>query len=502
MAQVLIVDDERSIRTTLGEFVKEDGHEVFVAESADEALRIGAEHDLDVVVTDIILPRTDGIALLKRVHQVRPDIQVIVITGEPTVDTASEAVRQGAFDYLSKPITGAAIRAAVARAARIKKITDDRRRLEEENARYREHLEEEVERVAGELQASEAEYRALFEDSPVSLWVDDFSGVREVLDDLRGRGVVDLEGYLDQHPDFVHACADRVRIVDVNEATVRLHRARRKEDFLAGENPRPEGFTTTFGKRLVAIWNGERVFETTALDVTLDGEPMHVSLRWTVPPGQEDSLERVLLAKTDITGIVEAERKVRKALDGTIEAIGRATESRDPYTAGHQRQVTQLAVAIVKELGLDGEVLEATQAAGLMHDIGKLSIPAEILSKPSALTPMEMELMKCHPRAGYDILKTVDFPWPIAEIVLQHHERLDGSGYPRGLTAEELRIEARILAVADVVEAMASHRPYRPSLGVDAAMSEILKGRGSRFDADVVDACVRLFREKGFAFSS
>ncbi|MGB2982485.1 MAG: HD-GYP domain-containing protein [Candidatus Bipolaricaulia bacterium] len=197
----------------------------------------------------------------------------------------------------------------------------------------------------------------------------------------------------------------------------------------------------------------------------------------------------------------EAEQALRQSLDGTIEAIGLTTEMRDPYTAGHQRRVTALAVAIAEELNLDRQIVEGIRAAGLMHDIGKMAVPAEILSKPSLVTDVEMSLIREHPQVAYDILKRATFPWPLDDIVLQHHERSDGSGYPKGLRADAIRLEARILAVADTVEAMASHRPYRASLGIDAALAEIEANRGTRYDADVVDACLSAFRDRGFEFS-
>jgi putative nucleotidyltransferase with HDIG domain len=243
------------------------------------------------------------------------------------------------------------------------------------------------------------------------------------------------------------------------------------------------------------------LFESTELDETVTGLPVHVALRWSIPPGQEKTLNRVLLSKTDITELVEGENRLRRALDGTIEAIGRVAETRDPYTAGHQRRVTELSVAVARKLGLDERTIEATRAAGLLHDIGKLSIPAEILSKPSVLSPLEMSLIKTHPQSGYEILRTIDFPWPVADIVLQHHERMDGSGYPQGLRGNAILMEARILAVADIVEAMSSHRPYRAALGIEASLAEVERGRGAQYDALVVDACLDLFRVEGFRFS-
>ncbi|MBZ0105321.1 MAG: PAS domain S-box protein [Sulfuricella denitrificans] len=192
--------------------------------------------------------------------------------------------------------------------------------------------------------------------------------------------------------------------------------------------------------------------------------------------------------------------RLRQAMEDTIGIIAATLERRDPYTAGHQRRVAQLGVAIAKELGLPTADIEGIHFGGLIHDLGKIAVPAEILSKPGKLTDIEFSLIKAHAQTGYEIVKEVDFPWPVAEMVHQHHERLDGSGYPQGLKGEAIILNARILAVADVVEAMSSHRPYRPSLGVDTALAEIEKNRGKFYDPEITDACVRLFREKGFSF--
>jgi putative nucleotidyltransferase with HDIG domain len=193
-------------------------------------------------------------------------------------------------------------------------------------------------------------------------------------------------------------------------------------------------------------------------------------------------------------------KRIEKALETTIQTLGLTTEMRDPYTAGHQRRVANLACAVAKEMHVEEQSIRGIRAAGLVHDIGKLSIPAEILSKPSALSPLEFDLVKEHAQTGYDILKGIVFPWPVAEAVLQHHERLDGSGYPRGLRGDEIVLAARILAVADVVEAMASHRPYRAALGIDRALGEIARGAGTVYDDQAASACLRLFAERRFAF--
>jgi HD-GYP domain-containing protein (c-di-GMP phosphodiesterase class II) len=189
---------------------------------------------------------------------------------------------------------------------------------------------------------------------------------------------------------------------------------------------------------------------------------------------------------------------LRKAVNTTIQVMVSAVETRDPYTAGHQLRSANLARAIATELGLPPEKIEGIWMAGSIHDVGKLSIPAEILSKPTKLSAIELSLIKEHANRGYEILKGVESSWPLAEIVRQHHERMDGSGYPRNLKGEEILMEARILSVADVVEAMASHRPYRPALGINAALEELEKNKGILYDDAVADACRRLFKEKSF----
>ena len=196
----------------------------------------------------------------------------------------------------------------------------------------------------------------------------------------------------------------------------------------------------------------------------------------------------------------QALKKLERTMEGTIQSISRMVETRDPYTAGHQWRMTQLACAIAREEGLDSESVEVVRIVGLLHDLGKIGIPSEILSKPGLLTDIEFGMIKAHSQIGYEILKTVDFPWPVADIVLQHHERLNGSGYPLGLHEEDICPEARILAVADVVEAMSSHRPYRPSLGIDKALEEITRNSGTLYDPDAVNACLRLFAQKRFTF--
>ena len=192
--------------------------------------------------------------------------------------------------------------------------------------------------------------------------------------------------------------------------------------------------------------------------------------------------------------------RLQRAIEGAINAVALTTEIRDPYTAGHQHRVAKLACSIGRELGLSNEQIEGVRVAGTLHDIGKIYVPAEILSRPGRLRQNEINLVKDHSQVGYDLLSTIEFPWPVAQIVLQHHERVNGSGYPHGLSGDDILIEAQIMSVADVVEAMASHRPYRPALSIEEALLEISQQRGVLYSPEAVDACIKVFTQRGFTF--
>jgi PAS domain S-box-containing protein len=257
----------------------------------------------------------------------------------------------------------------------------------------------------------------------------------------------------------------------------------RFEKLMAGEKTDPMVeycIRTKNGNELWALFNARYIYEAGKLKGATG-----VIYNITERKRAEEELQRTL-------------DNLRKAVSTTIQVMVSAVEARDPYTAGHQIRSADLARTIATEMGLPQEKIDGIRMAGSIHDIGKLSIPAEILSKPTKLTDIEFSLIKEHSRSGYEMLKDVESPWPLAEIIYQHHERMNGSGYPRNLKGDDILIEARILAVSDVVESMASHRPYRPSLGIKAALEEIEKNRGTLYDHNVTDACLRLFREKDY----
>ena len=299
------------------------------------------------------------------------------------------------------------------------------------------------------------------------------------------------------------------KIVDVNEATLKMYGADDKGDLIGRDSLNllvPEyrerglaGIETV----LETGYDMSRGYES----ITKDGRRIPVELSAAVMKDEGGKPVGIVIIGRDITEHKRAEEELRQSytklqrtLEGTILTLVATVEMRDPYTAGHQQRVAQLACAIATEMAMSKERIEGLRMAGLIHDIGKINIPAEILSKPSQLSDLEWGIIKAHSQTGYDILKIVDFPQPVAQIVLEHHERLGGSGYPAALSGGEIMLEARILAVADVVEAMASHRPYRPPRGLDKALEEIAQNRGILYDPEVVDVCLKLFSEGRFKF--
>lgn len=284
------------------------------------------------------------------------------------------------------------------------------------------------------------------------------------------------------------------------------------------------GFTckgNLFGTAAILTYSGSKLTNSNVLETFVNQSSVALQ-RWQADQALKqtrDELETIVAKRTEeLTKANEAlkvevaerkqtEKKLKQtteklmmSVEGTIQAIARMVEIRDPYTAGHQRRVTQLACAIAKRMDFSEDQINALNLAGIIHDVGKIQVPAEILANPDGLSEAAFSMIKTHPLAGYEILKTIDFPWPIAEIIYQHHERINGSGYPQGLSGENILLEARVLAVADVVEAMSSHRPYRPALGINKALAEITQGKGILYDTNVVDNCITLFKEDSFTF--
>ena len=300
------------------------------------------------------------------------------------------------------------------------------------------------------------------------------------------------------------------RFLTVNPALARMYGYDSPEELINSITDLEGQIYVNPEKRREYIRNLEEKGEVKGFEVQMrrkDGTPFWVSNNGRTVRDLTGKILYYEGISEEITQRLESERKLkesvgnlRKAMGGIIQVLSGTVEIRDPYTAGHQRRVADLARTIAQEMGLADEQREGLRMAGIIHDLGKVSVPAEILTKPTKLSDIEYKLIQAHPQIGYDILKEIEFPWPIADTVLQHHERLNGSGYPRGLKGEAISLEARILMVADVVEAMASYRPYRPGLGVDAALEEIEKNKGILYDPEVVEVCLTLFKEKRLRF--
>ncbi|MFO7972309.1 MAG: PAS domain S-box protein [Desulfobacterales bacterium] len=451
--RLLIVDDSEDDGLLLVRNLKNGGfspsyEQVDTAEAMSKALD---KQTWDVILCDNSMPSFDAATALKLYKDKRLDLPFIIVSGTIADETAVAAMKAGAHDYIMKENL-ARLSSAVDRELREAKNRQERRITEIQ------------------LRKSEEKYRTLFEDSSDAIYLNNKDG--ELID--FNLSTLELFGY------------SREEMLGINTKSVFV-------------NP------DEYEKLQDEIARKGSVREFKAKLCKKDGTKMDCLITATVRQAKDKSRLGYQGIIRDISELVSNRKQIektladlRKALGGTIEAMALTVETRDPYTAGHQRRVSNLARGIATEMGVPEEQIQGIRMAGVIHDIGKISVPGEILSKPGNISQNELGIIKEHPQVGYNILKTVDFPWPIARIVLQHHERMDGSGYPNGISGENILLEARILAVADVVEAMASHRPYRASLGINLALNEISKNRGSFYDPKVVDACLRLFNEKGY----
>ena len=317
-----------------------------------------------------------------------------------------------------------------------------------------------------ELKESEEKYRTVFENTGTAMIIVE----EDMTISVTNRQFEQLSGYSKEEIENKMKWTELVIPEDL-ERMKEYHLLRRKEKESA-----PTSYEFSLRDKLGGIKN--------------------MWLKVGMIPGTKKSVASL----TDITDRKTYEGKLKKSIEDVIYTIGKITETRDPYTSGHQLKVSKLSTAIAQKMKLPQEKIEGIRIASLIHDIGKISIPSEILSKPSKLSEIEYRLIKNHSQIGYDILKSIEFSWPIAQIVLQHQERLNGSGYPQGLKGDNILLEAKIIAVADVIEAMSSHRPYRPALGINKALEEISINRGILYVPEVVDVCIRLFKEKDFKF--
>ena len=451
--RVLIVDDSDDDGLLLVRNLKNGGfspsyEQLDTAEAMSKALD---NQTWDVILCDNSMPTFDASSALELYKDKGLDLPFIIVSGTIADETAVAAMKAGAHDYIMKGNL-ARLSSAIDRELREFKNRQERRN------------------TTIQLRKSEEKYRTLFEDSRDAIYLNDKEGG---LIDFN-RSTLDLFGY----------SGEEMLGINTKSVFVNPDEYQRLQDEIA-----QKGSVREFEAKLCKK-DGTKIDCLITSTVRLARDKSIIGYQGIVRDISELASNRKQLEKTL--------KELRKVLGGTIEAMALTVETRDLYTAGHQRRVSNLARSIATEMGVSEDQIQGIRLAGVIHDVGKISVPGEILSKPGKISTNEFGIIKEHPQVGYNILKTVDFPWPIAQIVLQHHERMDGSGYPDGISGDNILIEARILAVADVVEAMASHRPYRAALGINLALEEISKNRGSFYDSKVVDACLRLFNEQGY----
>ncbi len=444
MHDILLVEDDRITSKLIQKYIIDLGYRVTAAvASGEEALRQIEMHEPDLVLMDINLQgEFDGIEYAKNIN-FRYATPFVYITSSSDISTIERAKESNAYGYIIKPFDKKDLRAVI------------------EMALLRHDLDM-------KMQESENRVSTILNTIIDSVVVYDENGKIDYVNDssaiLLGKNKSELMGQ---------------PISEIIKISV---------------DPKMEGEGFAPMSMSYVEFNNYLTTGTGKIPVDFTSTPIR---------GEDGRKTGAVLLIKNITQQVEYDKKIKDSLEallrtmyGTIEAMTKAVETRDPYTAGHQKKVADIAREIAKNMGLSREVIESVNLAGQIHDLGKIAVPAEILSKPGRISESEFNLIKSHPQLGYDILKNIDFPWPIAEIVLQHHEKLDGTGYPRGLKGDEIIIEARILAVSDIVEAMASHRPYRAALGIDLALEEINRLAGTGLDRDVVAACVKIFEDE------
>lgn len=457
-ASILVVEDERIVARDIKRIIEGFGYIVpAIVSTGEKAVQEAENLHPDLVLMDIVLEgEMTGIDAAEEIRN-RFSIPVIYLTAYSDKDTVKSAKETMPYGYLLKP------------------VNEDELRTTVETALYRHEMER-------TLVESERRYRLLAENVAEVIWTMDMNMRFTYI----SPSITTLSGHM---PDeSIEFGIDKFLTPDSLNIFCEVFKEEMSIEASGSDGP---SRTRTLEMELVRK----------------DGSIIWIECRISFLRAPDGRAVGILGTTYDITNRKRAKEKLEQSymrlqetLEGTINTLASTVEIRDPYTAGHQVRVTQLANAIALELDLSEEQIRGIHMASLIHDVGKINVPAEILSKPGKLTKHEFNLLKSHSQTGYDILKNVDFPWPIAKIVLQHHERMDGSGYPQGLKGEEILLAARIIGVADVVEAMVSHRPYRPALGIEEALKEISLHRGVLYDSQLADACLKLFAEKGFAF--
>jgi PAS domain S-box-containing protein/putative nucleotidyltransferase with HDIG domain len=426
-----------------------------VADTAAEMKAALAEQAFDIVISDHDLPQFDAPGALAVLKESGLDIPFILVSGTIGEEAAVALMKAGAHDYVLKHRLSLLVPAV---EHTLQDAEDRRGRKQAEEA----------------LRESEEKYRNLFDNAGEAIFV--AQEVKIVFLNPRtscliGYSAEEIMGR--QFIEFIHP--------DEREMVIDRHFKRLKGEAL------PQRYEFRIIQK-----NG----------TTMWAELNTVVISWEGKPSTLNFLEDITERKLAEEKLLKSYESLKKTLNDAVNTMAKIVELRDPYTSGHQERVANLAIAIAQEMKFDDVQIENLRMAAIIHDIGKIYVPSDILNKPGRLSDIEFGLIKTHSQYGYDIVKGMDFPCSVAQAILQHHERLDGSGYPNGLKGEDTLLEAKIVAVADVIEAMASHRPYRPALGIEKALEEISKNKGRLYDPDVVDACLKLFNSGKFEFKS
>ncbi len=453
--KILIAEDSENDVLLLIRRMRKDGLDPIYkrVESLEDMKAALEKKEWNVVLSDYNMPNFSGLDALNLLRQNSSEIPFIIISGTVGEEIAVKTMKKGANDYLMKNNL-------------VRLVPSIKKELQETE------IKKERREALEELVRSEKRFKELAELLPAMI----------VETDSNNRITFANHTF---YKLTVYSSKDIDKGMYIHKIIVPEEREKFKEN--------------------LKKHNGRSACEYTVLKKNGGRYPVIIYCNDIYSSDNKRIGSRIVIV--DITDRKQAEYKIeesykrlQKILNDTINTLASITENRDPYTSGHQKKVAYLAINISEELGLSEEETEALGTAAMIHDIGKITIPASILSKPGKVTDVEYKLIKTHPKTGYEIIRNIEFPYPIDKIILQHHERLNGSGYPMGLKEKDIMLEAKILAVADVVEAMSSHRPYRPALGINKALEEIEKNKGTLYDKNVVNACERLFTKKKFEF--
>ncbi len=497
MSKILIADDNVQNLYLLETVMKGCGYEVLSARNGAEALALALNSPPDIIVTDILMPEMDGFELCRRCkgHELLNQIPLVFYTATYT-DLKDEqfALSLGADRFVIKPqqpeVLVQIVQEVLANPLKERQAPQKQSPADEKEIlqRYNEALFRKLERkvlqledviakqkkAENELRESEQKYRTLITQSPDGIFIVNLKGSFLAVN----RIMCETLKYSEE--EFLN-----MRIWDIVLDQYIDQHNKRIADIMAGKASNEPAEYMVRGK------DGNLHYVEILSAPYYEGKELI---------GFQGIARNITERKRYEEDLIKSHQKTKKTLDDAINTMAKIVEMRDPYTAGHQHRVAELATAIAREMGCGDDRVEQLRMAAVIHDIGKIYVPSDILSKPGKITESEYRLLKTHAQGSYDIVKGMDFPCAVAKSILQHHERLDGSGYPNGLKGEEIGLEAKILSVSDVVEAMSSHRPYRPALGIEKALDEISNNKGKLYDPDIVDACIKLFTEKGFKF--